>query len=97
MSEWNSRLNNIMNNLMDILISSVKMVGSYGRDLWDSVSPIWKDDHLSAPNNEDGIWNGGVTNSNKGNGVDYYDEEETTTTPYDDIIMYDGMMEDIED
>ena len=91
--EWN-RMNNIVNNLMDILISSVKMVGSYGRDLWDSVSPIWKDDHLSPPNNEDGdgIWNGGVTNKR-----DYYDEEETTTTPYDDIIMYDGMMEDIEE
>ena len=53
-----SKLNNIVNNLFDIIISLVKMVGSYGRDVWDSVSPIWKENHLTPPKQEeDYIWN----------------------------------------
>ena len=87
-----NRLNNIMNNLFDILISSVKMVVSYGRDLWDSISPIWKDDHLTPPNEEkDFIWNGGETfridDSN----------DEMNQTPYDDTIIYDGVMNEIDE
>ena len=86
-----SKINNIVNNLMDIIISSVKMVGSYGRDVWDSVSPLWKDDHLTPPKQEeDYIWNGGETFR--------IDDDENTPTPYDDdvVIRYDGIMDEIE-
>lgn len=89
MSDGENRMNNIVNNLMDILISSVKMVGSYGRDLWDSVSPIWKDDHLSV-REDDGMWNGGETFR--------IDDDENTPTPYDDdiVIQYDGIMDEVD-
>ena len=89
MSKWN----NIVNNLFDIIISLVKMVGSYGRDVWDSVSLIWKDDHLTPRQEDEMIWNGGDTFR--------IDEElssdENTPTPYDDIVIrYDGIMDEID-
>ena len=87
-----SKMNNIVNNLMDIIISSVKMVGSYGRDVWDSIVPLWKDDHLTPPKQEeDYIWNGGETFR--------IDDDENTPTPYDDdvVIRYDGIMDEIEE
>mgnify|MGYP003125550625 FL=1 len=91
-----NRLNNIMNDLFDILIQSVKMGIGYGRDLWDSLSPIWKDNHLHPPKQEeDFIWNGGVTNEG-GSRIDDSNDEHTQT-PYDDIIIMDGIMEEIED
>jgi len=83
----------IMNNIFDIIISSVKLGVDYGRDLWDSISVMWKDDHLTPmKQEEDFIWNGGVTNE----GGSRIDDDETTPTPMDDIIMYDGIMEEIE-
>lgn len=87
-----SKLNNIVNNLFDIIISLVKMVGSYSRDIWDSVVVIWKDNDLPQEE-EKGIWNGGVTNQ----GGSRIDDDETTPTPMDDIITYDGMMDEIEE
>ena len=87
-----SKMNNIVNNLFDIIISLVRMVGSYGRDVWDSMSIIWKENHLTPPKQEeDYIWNGGETFK--------IDEEldGRTETPYDDIaIRYDGIMDEID-
>ena len=87
-----SKLNNIVNNLFDIIISLVRMVGSYSRDIWNSVVVIWKDNDLPQEE-EKGIWNGGVTNQ----GGSRIDDDETTPTPMDDIITYDGMMDEIEE
>ena len=88
----NNRMNNIMNDLFDILISSVKMVMSYGRDVWEGISWIWKEDHLTSPKNEDNyIWNGGDTFR--------IDDDENTKTPYDDdvVVRYDGIMDEIDE
>ena len=85
-----SKMNNIVNNLFDIIISLVRMVGSYGRDVWDSVSIIWKENHLHPPKQEeDYIWNGGDTFR--------VDDDENTPTPYDDVVIrYDGIMDEID-
>tara|TARA_B100001939_G_scaffold334434_1_gene335395 strand:+ start:73 stop:303 length:231 start_codon:yes stop_codon:yes gene_type:complete len=76
---------------MDIIISLVKMVGSYGRDVWDSVSVVWKDNHLHPPQQDDEmIWNGGETFR--------IDDDENTPTPYDDVVIkYDGIMDEVEE
>ena len=85
-----SKLNNIVNNLFDILISLVKMVGSYLKDIWDSVSMIWKEEHLTPRQEDDFIWNGGETFK--------IDDDENTPTPYDDVVIkYDGIMDEIEE
>tara|TARA_R100000005_G_C4987305_1_gene195334 strand:- start:838 stop:1107 length:270 start_codon:yes stop_codon:yes gene_type:complete len=88
-----SKLNNIVNNLFDIIISLVRMVGSYGRDVWDSVSIIWKENHLTPPKQEDDyIWNGGETFR-----IDD-ESDENTPTPYDDVVIkYDGIMDEVEE
>jgi hypothetical protein len=88
----NNRMNNIMNDLFDILIQSVKMVMSYGRDVWEGISPIWREDHLSPPNKDNEmIWNGGDTFR--------IDDDENTKTPYDDdvVVRYDGIMDEIDE
>lgn len=85
-----SKLNNIVNNLFDILISLVKMVGSYLKDIWDSVSMIWKEEHLTPRQEDDFIWNGGETFK--------IDDDENTPTPYDDVVIkYDGIMDEVEE
>ena len=78
---------------MDIIISLVRMVGSYGRDVWDSVSIIWKENHLTPPKQEDDyIWNGGETFR-----IDD-ESDENTPTPYDDVVIkYDGIMDEVEE
>jgi len=87
---------NILENIFDIIISSVKLGVDYGRELWDWISPLWKDDHLTPlKQEEDFIWNGGVTNEG-GSRIDD-SSDENTQTPYDDIITYDGIMEEIEE
>ena len=89
-------MNRIMNDLFDIIISLVKLGVDYGRDLWDSISGIWKENHLTPPKQEeDFIWNGGVTNEG-GSRIDDSNDEHTQT-PYDDIITYDGVMDEIEE
>ncbi|MAR77538.1 MAG: hypothetical protein CMD43_01175 [Gammaproteobacteria bacterium] len=89
-------MNRIMNDLFDIIISLVKLGVDYGRDLWDSISMIWKENHLTPPKQEeDFIWNGGVTNEG-GSRIDDSNDEHTQT-PYDDIITYDGVMDEIEE
>jgi len=89
----NDKKDSILENIFDIIISSVKLGISYGRDLWDSISVVWKDDHLTPRQEEDFIWNGGVTNE----GGSRIDDDENTPTPYDDTIIYDGIMENIEE
>ena len=85
-----SKLNNIINNSFDILISSVKMVVSYGRDRWDNISPIWKGNHLTPRQDDEMIWNGGETFR--------IDDDENTPTPYDDVVIkYDGIMDEVEE
>ena len=85
-----------MNDLFDIIISLVKLGVDYGRDLWDSISMIWKENHLTPPKQEeDFIWNGGVTNEG-GSRIDDSNDEHTQT-PYDDIITYDGVMDEIDE
>ena len=85
-----SKLNNIVNNLFDIIISLVKMVGSYLKDIWDSVSMIWKEEHLTPRQEDDFIWNGGETFK--------IDDDENTPTPYDDVVIkYDGIMDEVEE
>ena len=84
-----SKLNNIVNNLFDIIISLVKMVGGYGRDVWDSMSWIWKEEHLTPRQDDEMIWNGGDTFR--------IDDDENTPTPMDDIVIqYDGIMDEID-
>ena len=90
------RKNDILNDLFDIIISSVKLGISYGRDLWDSLSVVWKDNHLHPPQQEeDFIWNGGVTNEG-GSRIDDSNDE-SIQTPYDDTIIYDGVMNEIDE
>ena len=92
-----SKLNNIINNSFDILISLVKIGVSRGKEEMELVRKTCDSER---------IWNGGVTNL-KGSGVDD-DIEETTKTPYDEefefvemhgpsTIIYDGLYEDNRD
>ena len=93
-----SKLNNIINNSFDILISLVKIGVSRGKEEMELV-------RKTCDTSEGRIWNGGVTNL-KGSRMD--DEEETTKTPYDEefefvemhgpsTIIYDGLYEDRKD
>ena len=93
-----SKLNNIINNSFDILISLVKIGVSKGKEEYNMIKK-------TCDTSEGRIWNGGVTNL-KGSRMD--DEEETTKTPYDEefefvemhgpsTIIYDGLYEDRKD
>ena len=93
-----SKLNNIINNSFDILISLVKIGVSKGKEEMELV-------RKTCDTSEGRIWNGGVTNL-KGSRMD--DEEENTKTPYDEEfefvemhgpnnIIYDGLYEDRKD
>ncbi len=95
-----SKLNNIINNSFDILISSVKIGVSYTLDKVNEIKSVYFVDVVSKKElNEDKnyIWNGGETFGN----VDEEMNGESTETPYDDIeikmINYDGIMEEVEE
>ena len=94
------KLRNIINDLFDILVIGGKLLISYIRDGWSWIALLWKDDHLTPPKQEeDFIWNGGVTN-NPASRID--DTNEDNTLVYDEYtidgnIIYDGMMGDVED
>ena len=87
-------------NLGDILFIGGKLVLSYIRDFISTIALLWKEDHLTPPKNEeDFIWNGGVTN-NPASRID--DTNEDNTLVYDEYtidgnIIYDGMMGDVEE
>ena len=95
-----SRLSRIVENLGDILLIGGKLVISYIRDGWLTLALLWKDDYLPPPKQEeDFIWNGGVTN-NPASRID--DTNEDNTLVYDEYtidgnIIYDGMMGEFND
>ena len=90
----------ILENLGEILVIGGKLVLSYIRDFISTIALLWKEDHLTPmKNEEDFIWNGGVTN-NPASRID--DTNEDNTLVYDEYtidgnIIYDGMMGDVED
>ena len=95
-----SRLSRIVENLGDILLIGGKLVISYIQDGWSTLALLWKDDHLTPPKQEeDFIWNGGVTN-NPASRID--DTSEDNTLVYDEYtidgnIIYDGVMGEMND
>ena len=94
-----SRLSRIVENLGDILLIGGKLVISYIRDWWIALALLWKDDYLPPKQEEDFIWNGGVTN-NPASRID--DTNEDNTLVYDEYtidgnIIYDGMMGEFND
>ena len=95
-----SRLSKIIENLGDILLIGGKLMISYIRDGWNTLALLWKEDHLTPPKNEeDFIWNGGVTN-NPASRID--DTNEDNTLVYDEYtidgnIIYDGVMGEMND
>ena len=92
------RLDSFVNDLFDILISSVKIGGDVVKEEIDLVKKTCS--------NEDKIWNGGVTNL-KGSGIDDSNDG-ITDTPYDEeefefvemhgpsTVIYDGLYDDDE-
>ena len=95
-----SKMKVIINNLMDILLIGGKLIISYIRDGWSWIALLWKDDHLSPIKQEDDfIWNGGVTNE-RGSRIN--DTQEENTLVYDEYtidgnIIYDGILGDVDD
>lgn len=95
-----SKLSKIIENLGDILLIGGKLIISYIRDGWNTLALLWKEDHLTPPKNEeDFIWNGGVTN-NPASRID--DTNEDNTLVYDEYtidgnIIYDGVMGEMND
>ena len=96
MSKWKS----IADNLFDMMVIGGKLLISYIRDGWSWIALLWKDDHLTPlRGDDDGVWNGGVTNL-KGSGIN--DTQEDNTLVYDEYtidgnIIYDGVMGEIEE
>tara|TARA_B100000287_G_scaffold264999_1_gene249319 strand:+ start:201 stop:506 length:306 start_codon:yes stop_codon:yes gene_type:complete len=94
------RLKTIADNLIEIFIIGGKLLISYIRDGWSWIALLWKDDHLSPPKQEDDfIWNGGVTNE-RGSRIN--DTQEDNTLVYDEYtidgnIIYDGILGDVDD
>ena len=94
-----SRLSRIVENLGDILLIGGKLVISYIRDGWLTLAVLWKDEYFPPTQEEDFIWNGGVTN-NPASRID--DTNEDNTLVYDEYtidgnIIYDGMMGEFND
>ena len=71
------RLDNFVNDLFDILISSVKIGGDVVKEEIDLVKK-------TCDGNKDKIWQGGVTNL-KGSSID---DDENTKTPYDEEFEF---------
>ena len=96
-----NKLNNIMNNIFDIIIQSVKIGIHWIGDEVVKIKEIYFDKSIEEVESN-GIWNGGNTISKSGNGIEIQD---ITDTPYDvsgdsvsgDKVMYDGIMEEIEE
>lgn len=97
------KLNNIMNNIFDIIIQSVKIGIHWIENEVMKIKEAYFDE--GSQNNEiegSGIWNGGntISKSSNDNGIEIQD---ITDTPYDvsrdsvSEVMYDGIMEEIEE
>ena len=94
-----SRLSRVVEDLGDILLIGGKLVISYIQDGWSTLALLWKDDYIPPRDEEDFIWNGGVTN-NPASRID--DTNEDNTLVYDEYtidgnIIYDGMMGEFND
>lgn len=93
-----SRFNNIMNNIMDIIIISVRIGISWVKDEVVKIKEAYFDkgsmnsevENTSVKSRSvDGIWNGGTTISKSDTGIEI---DDITDTPYD--VIYDGVYED---
>tara|TARA_R100001591_G_scaffold97840_1_gene103912 strand:+ start:532 stop:825 length:294 start_codon:yes stop_codon:yes gene_type:complete len=85
----------IIDNLLDIMVVGGKLIISYIKDGWDSISHFW---HNEIDEEEREMWNGGKT---------FFDEDEKTPTPYDEgfgennlidnngNVIYDGVYDDV--
>ena len=99
MSDREPRIKVIADNLFEIMWIGGKLLISYIRDGWLTLALLWKDDYLPPKQEEDFIWNGGVTN-NPASRID--DTNEDNTLVYDEYtidgnIIYDGMMGDYDE
>ena len=85
-----SRLNNIMNNIFDIIISLVRIGVSYMKDFILKVMETIES-NKTIERKEENMWNGGVTNGHA-NG---YEIKDITDTPYDETnVIYDGVYDE---
>ena len=85
-----SRLNNIMNNIFDIIISLVRIGVSYVKDFILKVMETIES-NKTIERKEENMWNGGVTNGHA-NG---YEIKDITDTPYDETnVIYDGVYDE---
>jgi len=88
------KINNIINNSMDIIISSVKIGVSWSSDKWNEIKSVYFVESNIDKDDKDYIWNGGETFGN----VDEEMNGESTPTPYDDVVInYDGIMEEVDE
>ena len=95
-----SKLNNIVMTLFDMMVMGGKLLISYIRDIGSWIALLWKDDHLTPPKQEDDfIWQGGVTNLHQSRINDTKEESTLQYDEYDDtgrMITYDGVMGEID-
>ena len=85
-----NRLNNIMNNIFDIIISLVRIGVSYVKDFILKVMETIES-NKTIERKEENMWNGGVTNGHA-NG---YEIKDITDTPYDETnVIYDGVYDE---
>ena len=97
-----NKLNNIMNNIFDIIIQSVKIGIHWIEDEVMKIKEAYFDEESIEEEELNGIWNGGntISKSSNDNGIEIQD---ITDTPYDvsrdsvSEVMYDGIMEEIEE
>ena len=88
------KLNNIVNNSMDIIISSVKIGVSYTLDKVNEIKSVYFVESNTDKDDKDYIWNGGETFRIDDDELN----EKNTETPYDDVVInYDGIMEEVDE
>ena len=88
------KINNIINNSMDIIISSVKIGVSYTLDKVNEIKSVYFVESNIDKDDKDYIWNGGETFRIDDDELN----EKNTETPYDDVVInYDGIMEEVEE
>ena len=88
------KINNIINNSMDIIISSVKIGVSWSSDKWNEIKSVYFVESNIDKDDKDYIWNGGETFRIDDDELN----EKNTETPYDDVVInYDGIMEEVDE
>lgn len=98
----NRRLNNIMNNLFDLLILSVKIGVSWLMDKWIEVKSVYfvgKEtiEEVNTVVELDGIWNGGTTISKSNKDLNGVEDVPSISpkSPNDNGVIYDGVYDDV--